>query len=74
MKTGIEMNVNPISTEDYPTRAKRPLNSRLSKENTARAVLDRMPHWEDALTRFIEELSGQHQWRDDQIYQYRYRY
>lgn len=59
VKTGIEMNVNPISTEDYPTRAKRPLNSRLSKENTTKAVLDRMPHWEDALTRFIEELKSQ---------------
>jgi len=58
-KTGIEMNVNPISTEDYPTKAKRPLNSRLSKENTTKAVLDRMPHWEDALTRFIEELKSQ---------------
>ncbi|MBV1758118.1 MAG: dTDP-4-dehydrorhamnose reductase [Dethiosulfatibacter sp.] len=58
-KTGIEMKVNPISTEDYPTKAKRPLNSRLSKENTTKAVLDRMPHWEDALTRFIEELKSQ---------------
>lgn len=58
-KTGIEMKVNPISTEDYPTKAKRPLNSRLSKENTTKAVLDRMPHWEDALTRFIKELKSQ---------------
>ena len=56
VKTGIQMNVNPISTEDYPTKAKRPLNSRLSKENTIKAVLDRMPHWEDALSRFIDEL------------------
>jgi dTDP-4-dehydrorhamnose reductase/dTDP-4-dehydrorhamnose 3,5-epimerase len=58
-KTGIEMKVNPVSTEDYPTKAKRPFNSRLSKENTTKAVLDRMPHWEDALTRFIEELKRQ---------------
>lgn len=58
LKTGIEMKVNPISTNDYPTRAKRPLNSRLSKKNTTKAVLDRMPHWEDALTRFIEELKS----------------
>lgn len=58
-KTGIEMKVNPISTEDYPTKAKRPLNSRLSKKNTTKAVLDRMPHWEDAITRFIKELKSQ---------------
>lgn len=59
LKSGIDMIVNPISTENYPTRAKRPLNSRLSKENTSKAGIDRMPHWEDALTRFIEELNCQ---------------
>ena len=59
VKTAIEMKVNPISTQDYPTKAKRPLNSRLSKENTTKAVLDRIPHWEDALTRFIAELKSQ---------------
>lgn len=58
-KSGISMIVNPISTEDYPTKANRPLNSRLSKENTNKAGLDRMPHWEDAITRFIEELNSQ---------------
>lgn len=58
-KSGIKMIVNPISTDDYPTNANRPLNSRLSKENTDKAGTDRMPHWEDALTRFIEELKSQ---------------
>lgn len=58
-KSGIDMRVNPIATKDYPTRAKRPLNSRLSKENTTKAGIDRMPNWEDALTRFIEELNCQ---------------
>jgi dTDP-4-dehydrorhamnose reductase/dTDP-4-dehydrorhamnose 3,5-epimerase len=59
IKYGINMKVNPISTEDYPTMAKRPLNSRLAKENTTKAGLDRLPQWEDALTRFIEELKSQ---------------
>ena len=59
IKSGIDMIVNPITTEDYPTRAKRPLNSRLSKANTDKAGIDRMPHWEDALTRFIQELNKQ---------------
>ena len=58
-KTGIDIRVNPISTKDYPTKAKRPSNSRLSKENTTKAGIDKMPHWEDALTRFIEELNKQ---------------
>lgn len=58
-KSGIDMKVNPISSDDYPTKAKRPLNSRLSKENTNKAGIDRMPHWQDAITRFIEELKSQ---------------
>jgi dTDP-4-dehydrorhamnose reductase/dTDP-4-dehydrorhamnose 3,5-epimerase len=59
VKSGINMIVNPISTEDYPTSANRPLNSKLAKDNTDKAGIDRMPHWEDALARFIEELSRQ---------------
>lgn len=59
MKNGIDMKVNPIATEDYPTRANRPLNSRLSKENITKVGLNRMQHWEDALTRFIEEIKNQ---------------
>ena len=58
-KSGIDTKVNPISSDDYPTKAKRPLNSRLSKEKTTIAGFDRMPHWEDALTRFIKELNRQ---------------
>ena len=58
-KSGIDMKVNPISSDDYPTKAKRPLNSRLSKENSDKSGIDRMPHWEDAITRFIEELNSQ---------------
>jgi len=57
-KTGIKMKVNPIPTEDYPTKAKRPLNSRLSKRNTDKAGIKRLPHWEDALSRYIEELNS----------------
>lgn len=55
-KSGIKMIVNPISTKEYTTRAIRPLNSRLSKDNTSKAGIDRMPHWEDALNRFLNEL------------------
>jgi dTDP-4-dehydrorhamnose reductase/dTDP-4-dehydrorhamnose 3,5-epimerase len=55
-KSEIGMKVNPISTDEYPTKAKRPLNSRLSKENTTKSEVEKLPHWEDALTRFIQEL------------------
>ncbi len=55
-KSGIEINISPISTKEYPTKAARPLNSRLLKGNTDKAGIKRLPHWEDALSRFIDEL------------------
>ena len=54
-KSGINIKVNPISSEEYPTKAKRPLNSRLLKENTDKAGIKRLPQWEDALSRFLDE-------------------
>lgn len=55
-KSGIEMKINPIFTKEYPTKAARPLNSKLSKRNTDKAGINRLPHWEDAISRFISEL------------------
>lgn len=57
-KSGIKMIVNPISSDGYPNKAKRPLNSRLSKENTDKAGIDRMAHWEDALIRFLSNVKS----------------
>lgn len=55
-KAGIDIKVNPVTTSEYPTKAKRPLNSRLSKESLIKNDFDRLPHWEDALNRFLVEL------------------
>lgn len=52
----VNIKVNPIPTAEYPTRAKRPLNSRLSKENLDKNGFERLPYWEDALLRYFEEL------------------
>lgn len=48
-----------ISTEEYPTKAKRPLNSRLSKQSLYDNGFNRLPVWEDALARYLVELSEQ---------------
>ncbi|WP_369695527.1 dTDP-4-dehydrorhamnose reductase [Alkalibaculum bacchi] len=55
-KSKIDIKVNPITTSAYPTKAKRPKNSRLSKDNTDTAALDRLPDWKDALSRFLAEI------------------
>ena len=52
--------VNYVTTEEYlkmvPQQAKRPLNSRMSKESLDKAGFTRLPDWKDALSRYLKEL------------------
>ena len=49
--------IHPVATADYPSPAARPLNSRLSKESLDEAGFPRLPHWKDALQRYLSELA-----------------
>ncbi len=53
---GKSTSVLPIPTSEYPTRAVRPLNSRMSKDKLSEVGLCRLPDWKDALERYIKEL------------------
>lgn len=55
--TGKKTKVNPIPTSEYPTRAVRPLNSRMSKDKLERMGFSRLPTWQDALKRYLKELA-----------------
>jgi len=55
-KSASKVKVNPISTESYPTKAKRPKNSRLAKNNTDSIGIVRLPNWKDALNRFFASI------------------
>ena len=57
-QAGIDVRVNPIKTEEYPTRAKRPKNSRLSKETLLNNGFKRFAPWTNAFLSFIEEISS----------------
>ena len=46
--------VHAIKTEEYPTKAKRPKNSRLSKKCLDEAGFSRLPDWRDAVARYVE--------------------
>lgn len=49
--------INPIPTSEYTvSKAKRPLNSRMSKECLSKAGFSKLPTWENALERYIKEL------------------
>lgn len=52
---GKNVRVNAIPTSEYPTRAVRPLNSRLCKDKLEEMGFYRLPHWKDALGRYLEE-------------------
>ena len=49
--------VVPVSSEEYPVKAKRPHNSRLSKQCLDTAGFARLPSWQDAVGRYLEELN-----------------
>lgn len=48
--------VNPIPTSEYKTAAVRPLNSRLDKTCLDDNGFKRLPPWQDALKRYLQEL------------------
>jgi dTDP-4-dehydrorhamnose reductase len=50
--------VAACATADYPTRARRPVNSRLDHSRADELLGGGLPHWRDALRRFLHELSG----------------
>ena len=52
----IDIVVNPISTSEYPTRANRPHNSKLSKEKLINDGFEMLPSWQDAIDRYNQEL------------------
>lgn len=48
--------VNDVPATAYPTKAKRPYNSRLSKACLDKAGFKRLPVWQDAVKRYLQEL------------------
>ena len=51
---GISCKVNPVTSEEFASAAKRPANSMLSKEKILDAGVE-IPSWEDALERYLKE-------------------
>ncbi len=54
--TGKDVKVNPIRTKEYPTPAKRPLYSVLSKNKIKNTFGLEIPYWRDSLKKCIEKL------------------
>lgn len=55
-QAGIDIEVAPVSAAEYPAKAKRPENSRMSKEKLSENGFERLPKWQDALGRYLEAI------------------
>lgn len=48
--------VTPVTSDKYPVKAKRPANSRMSKQKLADNGFELLPTWQDALSRYFKEI------------------
>ena len=55
-EAGIDIVVEPVSSENYPAKARRPHNSRLDTSKLTERGFKQLPPWQDALKRFMTEL------------------
>lgn len=53
----MDVKVNHITTAEYPTKAKRPLNSRLSKNSLIMNNFNKLPLWQKSLKIFVDKLN-----------------
>ena len=52
-QAGLDVKVTPLTTAEYPAKAARPFNSRMSKEKLINAGFKMLPEWQDALKRYL---------------------
>ena len=55
-QANVDIQVDPVPSSAFPTKAKRPHNSRLSKKSLDKSGFDRLPSWQDALNRFLQSI------------------
>lgn len=58
-QAGMDVNVAPVSSDQYPARAKRPANSRMNQTRLDENGFERLPSWQDALSRYLKLLEEQ---------------
>ena len=55
-QAGMDVSVAPVSSDEYPAKAKRPSNSRLDKSKLTANGFQPLPTWQDALSRYLKEI------------------
>ncbi len=57
-QANVSVKVLPVSAAEYRAKAKRPENSRMSKEKLTENGFERLPSWQDALGRYLAVIRG----------------
>lgn len=55
-QAGMDVHVRPVTSEEYPAKAKRPHNSRMDKRKLEENGFERLPEWKDALFRYLNVI------------------
>lgn len=55
-QAGKEITVHPVTSDQFPSKARRPHNSRMSKDKLEANGFDRLPTWQDALNRYLKAI------------------
>ena len=55
-QAGLDVQVTPVDSSQFPAKARRPHNSRMSQTELDRHGFDRLPSWQDALARYLADL------------------
>ena len=51
----LDVTLHPITTDQYKTKAKRPLNSKMSKQKLSDYGFHRLPTWQEALKNYLNQ-------------------
>lgn len=51
---GMNVKVTPVTSSEFPAKAKRPENSRMSKDKLSAKGFERLPDWKDAVKRYVD--------------------
>jgi dTDP-4-dehydrorhamnose reductase len=54
--SNIKIDLKPIKSFEFPTKAKRPMNSSLSKRSLIENGFKPLPSWQDSLKRYLKEI------------------
>lgn len=55
-QAGMKVKVSPVSSDQYPAKAKRPANSRMDQRKLRENGFEPLPPWQDALGRYLKEI------------------